>query len=105
MLRISPSQLETFELCPRKWWFLKKLRLPTRQQKGASFGTVLHGVIERYLTADKTGRVPQVDDDSHPLAGQAGLRDQVQGFVPQGCMQLVPQPGPEQHIVHQRQPG
>lgn len=52
----SPSQMETFVLCPRKWWF-KSVRLLYDPPKGSTtFGTVLHAVLERWLSADQTGR-------------------------------------------------
>jgi hypothetical protein len=45
----SPSQLETFKLCARKWWFfyVRKVKVPRGRQ--FMFGTVLHGACERFL--------------------------------------------------------
>jgi len=52
----SATQHETFELCKRKWWLgsVRGLKQPTT--KSQAFGTVLHGVCERYLLADDLGR-------------------------------------------------
>lgn len=53
----SASQMETFLTCPRKWWFLKVLRIPeiTDQTKFV-FGELLHEACERFLMADDNGR-------------------------------------------------
>lgn len=42
----------------RKWWFESVLKLPRIARGYFAFGTVLHSVIERWLRADRTGRVP-----------------------------------------------
>jgi hypothetical protein len=54
----SASQFETFDLCNRKWWFEKTLKLPTAEKPYFTFGTVLHACIERWLLATDNGRVP-----------------------------------------------
>lgn len=60
LLKTSASQYETFELCARKWWIGKfgnegeGLEEPTTFSQ--AFGTVLHGVCERYALADDLGR-------------------------------------------------
>lgn len=54
-MRTSASQISNFELCRRKWWFKSVLGLPEMKQSGAAFGTVFHGVVERYLKADDAG--------------------------------------------------
>lgn len=57
---LSASQLKTYKLCPRKWWFEKveKLPRPTKAQYGTVFGKVLHNVLERWLEGDPSGRMP-----------------------------------------------
>lgn len=55
-LMVSPTQIETYELCRRKWWFGKVRRLPVPSSTSQVFGTVLHSVCERYLKADDQGR-------------------------------------------------
>lgn len=55
-LYTSATQYDTFELCPRKWFFLKILRLPEMKKFATTFGTVLHQVAERYFLADDYGR-------------------------------------------------
>lgn len=56
LLVLSPTQLETTALCVRKWWLEKVRRLPVPGIKAQVFGTVLHGVVERFLAADDLGR-------------------------------------------------
>lgn len=48
-MNLSASQLETVELCGRKWLFRYKHYLPEVKKDTQSFGNVLHGVCERYL--------------------------------------------------------
>lgn len=75
---ISPSQIGTFEDCNRFWWFERIMRLA--QPPGPdhfTFGTVLHAVNERYLSASSNGRVPE---PSLGRVWQTGpLKDQVAG--------------------------
>ncbi len=55
----SASQIQTWELCNRKWWFDKgPLRLRELDRGYFTFGTVTHAVIERYLSADDLGNDP-----------------------------------------------
>ena len=54
-LKTSASQYETFQMCPRKWWFAKVLRLKEPQTRAQTFGTVLHNVGERFFKADDQG--------------------------------------------------
>ncbi len=80
---ISASQIDTYEDCNRFWWFQRILKLKEPPASHFTFGTVLHAVCERWLSADSTGRVPgrqpkQRDPDyievavvgSGPLVGQ-----------------------------------
>lgn len=53
----SPSQLAQILDCSRAWWFRRCARLPeVQQQDKFDFGNALHGVMERWLRADDTGR-------------------------------------------------
>ncbi len=56
MTKLSASQLSTAALCHRKRWFQSVARLRSPKKGYQSFGTVLHGVLERYLMADTLGR-------------------------------------------------
>lgn len=48
-MKLSASQLETAELCVRKWKFKSDLRLPEVKKDSTQFGNVLHAAAERYL--------------------------------------------------------
>jgi hypothetical protein len=61
-LTVSPSSMSTFigsgrnKSCKRKWWLNKVRGLRGKQRKAQAFGTCLHSVAERYLSADSLGR-------------------------------------------------
>lgn len=65
----SASQVEDFTACRRRWWLKRVARLPEEQRGYFTFGTVLHGCIERWKAADAQGRVPSPVPEV--LAGQA----------------------------------
>lgn len=50
---VSASQIETFELCERKWYFKSVMNLPTPEGAGAKLGKATHQDIEQYLRGDK----------------------------------------------------
>lgn len=45
----SASQIETFEMCNRKWWYNKRLKLKVPPTKDTNIGSAVHGEIERYF--------------------------------------------------------
>jgi PD-(D/E)XK nuclease superfamily len=53
---LSASQLKTAQLCRRKRYLERVAKLPTPKSRGAVFGTILHGCLERFLEADHLGR-------------------------------------------------
>lgn len=58
-IQVSVSQIDSYESCPRAWWFDKVARLPRGQRPyGMVFGDVLHAVVERFYKADPSGRGP-----------------------------------------------
>jgi PD-(D/E)XK nuclease superfamily protein len=57
-LYISTSQIDTFTLCNRKWWFDKVLHLPKPHKPFFAFGHALHGCLERWILSTSNGRVP-----------------------------------------------
>lgn len=71
-MRISASQIETFDgergSCPRRWWFQTVQKMPRLPKGSLVFGSVLHACLERWLSADDRGRVP--DPVSECLHGQ-----------------------------------
>lgn len=50
---ISPSQIETFRLCQRKWAFGKLDNLPSKSNKFAQRGTDIHAALERWHRDNK----------------------------------------------------
>jgi len=57
---VSPSAIETFDLCPRKWGWSKLNRIPKVSSGAAQLGSDTHGQHERWLTVgtpyDRTTR-------------------------------------------------
>jgi len=77
MSYISASQIETFdEGCNRFWWFQRILKLQEPPASHFTFGTVLHAVNERYLSADKNQRVPGTPGTTIP---EGPLKGQIAG--------------------------
>lgn len=52
-LELSPSQLSTFELCPRKWAWAKIEGIKGPSNASAQFGTDVHAHLELYLRDGK----------------------------------------------------
>lgn len=69
MLTISSSQIDTYEDCNRFWWFTRVLKLSEPPQSHFTFGTILHGVCERWMMADEQGRVPEGLGECEPEEG------------------------------------
>ncbi|MBL4769460.1 MAG: PD-(D/E)XK nuclease family protein [Rhodobacteraceae bacterium] len=59
----SVSQQDTFNLCNKKWWLTKRMRLPSEDKDYFHYGTALHTVAEKYQRASDTGR----DADGNPV--------------------------------------
>jgi len=59
---ISPSQLSTYELCPRKWAFDKMDGIRSPSSPAAALGGAVHSVLENWLR-----------DGTFPPAGRPGL--------------------------------
>ncbi|MEY2419144.1 MAG: hypothetical protein QOG90_1824 [Actinomycetota bacterium] len=53
-LRLSASQLSTFEDCPRRWFYDSVLRLADSTSVWADFGSLVHDVLERFLAPGST---------------------------------------------------
>lgn len=57
----SPSQIETFVDCPRKWFWSSILRYREPRDGASNWGVNAHKLIEKYLL---TGEMPPVGQDS-----------------------------------------
>jgi hypothetical protein len=49
LLSLSPSQIDAYLDCPRKWYLKHLLKLPEPPRKATTLGDVGHAVIERFL--------------------------------------------------------
>jgi CRISPR/Cas system-associated exonuclease Cas4 (RecB family) len=54
-VKISASSLKDFALCPRKWAFRKLAGIETEGGEGATLGTEVHSVCERYARREGFG--------------------------------------------------
>jgi len=72
--RISPSQIETYRLCPRKWAFDKLDGIPRVPNKYAARGTAVHAVLEEW---QRDGKAVDLSTEAGKIAS-AGLK-----FLPQ----------------------
>jgi len=76
-IAISPSQVETFDLCARKWAFNKIDRIPSPQNAAAALGEAAHKHREDWLIHgtpppdDKTGKLARVGMEHLPPPGKA----------------------------------
>lgn len=98
-LVISPTQVEAFDLCNRKWWFQSVKKLPRIRRDFQDFGITFHSLAERWLKADDTGRDEQgnaVDlfpagwDKSITPAESSLLRDLFDKAVSEGVLIRLP---------------
>jgi hypothetical protein len=55
---VSPSQINDFNLCPRRWWKGKRFRSERDQSAAAQRGSLGHLILETYA---ETGRLPTHD--------------------------------------------
>jgi DNA helicase II / ATP-dependent DNA helicase PcrA len=56
MKNFSYSQLDTYELCPRKYEYAYVLRVPQRPNSALSFGTTIHNTLKDLYTLLKTSK-------------------------------------------------
>ena len=48
-LRLSASQLSTYEDCPRRWYYASVLRLDDSTSVWTEFGSLVHNVLEVFV--------------------------------------------------------
>lgn len=84
VIHVSPSQLATYRLCPRKWAFSRLDGLRPPASGAQEFGSLCHARVERWL---KTGEMPGDDD-----IGKTVLQAIKKGHLPT--------PGPHLFIEH-----
>ncbi len=54
----SPSSINTYKQCPRKYFYQYILKLPTKQSIHLIRGSVVHGVLEKFFDIDITSLDP-----------------------------------------------
>jgi len=98
---ISPTQVETYLSCPRKWWFDYVRKMPRDAgQEQFVFGNTLHAVLERWFKADDGGRDPDTgapvdlypegwDDDISPAEASL-IRKLVRVGIDSGMLTRYP---------------
>ena len=62
---LSPSRLNDYLACPRKFFYLKVLGIDVEESNwdSANFGTIIHGLLENAVRrAKKTGVYPTSDE-------------------------------------------
>lgn len=66
----SPSQIKTFRMCKRKWFWEKIVGLPSPGTAATAFGVQVHALLEAYLK----GGQPPSGNTLHGRAALPGLR-------------------------------
>ena len=99
MILISPSQVRTFQECPRKWAFDKIDQIPVATSPGAAFGSLVHARMEGYFARgdnvgdDRAGKVARALATCYPSPGdmlvEKELRTDSDGFTWRGKIDLV----------------
>lgn len=79
-LRLSASQLDTYEDCARRWFYDNHLRLSDRSSVWAGFGTLVHDVLEEFL---RPGSAHPFTLDYLLELGDRMWRDDVATWAPQ----------------------
>lgn len=56
--KISPTHLNNYLECPKKFYYKNLLRIPAAKEKHMSFGTAIHSALEDFLTDYKNSCTP-----------------------------------------------
>ncbi len=79
-LRLSASQLSTYENCPRRWFYGNVLRLHDSTSVWADFGNLIHDVLETFLAP---GSAVEYSLDALLDLAEEMWTDDVAQFAPQ----------------------
>ena len=66
MRLLSPSQINTFLGCPRKWYYRYILKIPEKDTFALSRGKAVHSVLEHFFDYKPAGKM-SMDDLEHTL--------------------------------------
>jgi len=61
-LRLSFTQIDRYQRCPRQYYYAFVLNIPARPAPAPSFGTVIHDVLAGFYKVIGEGKPPSVDD-------------------------------------------
>ena len=101
LVLISPSQVRTFQECPRKWGFDKIDQIPVATSPGAAFGSLVHARLEGYFAHgvdvgdDRAGKVASALATCYPPPGDGSMLVEKQlvveadGFAWRGKIDLI----------------
>jgi len=101
LVLISPSQVRTFQECPRKWAFDKIDQIPVATSPGAAFGSLVHKRLEGYFARgedvgdDRAGKVARALATCYPppphgdMLVEKELRTDSDGFAWRGKIDLI----------------
>jgi RecB family exonuclease len=51
---VSPTRIQSFQLCPRKWWYSEIQKLPQKESPGKALGTKCHKELEEYMLGKRS---------------------------------------------------
>jgi DNA helicase-2/ATP-dependent DNA helicase PcrA len=61
-LAVSHNQVDDYETCPLKYYYVHVLRIPLRQHHAIVYGNALHKAVEFYLRRRAAGSVTPLED-------------------------------------------
>ena len=68
----SPSSINIYKQCPRKYYYQYKLKLPTKPSIHLIRGSIVHTVIENFFK-----NIPLADDKNYPLRLKTILQEEL----------------------------
>jgi DNA helicase-2/ATP-dependent DNA helicase PcrA len=61
-LAVSHNQVDDYETCPLKYYYIHILRIPLRQHHSVVYGSALHKAVEFYLRRRAAGNLTALED-------------------------------------------
>ena len=62
VLSLSSTAIDDWITCPRKYWYIRWLRVPIPKHHTIVYGFAVHKAIENYLLARKSGKKMKIED-------------------------------------------
>jgi hypothetical protein len=92
---ISPSQVDTFASCERKWGWEKLDGIEVPQKTSAQVGERVHAILEQWLMH---ATPPNVDEELKLFDDKGIERTYYPGLIARSGLHLLPPPGPHLEI-------